>query len=116
MNTQDHGVIDIISQEHDGTVVLMMVEHREWTDLRAIASDLERKFSGYLTFILKGGIDAQKEFKPRTAVRIDLVCQHQPPAVAHGLFQQMLDFATQKKIDFVVHHDRGDGTEATRVF
>ncbi|MFT3867110.1 MAG: hypothetical protein QM715_01305 [Nibricoccus sp.] len=116
MTTQDHTSVDILGQDHDGTVVLIMLESREWSEIDAIMADLEKKFSAYMTFILKGGIAAQNGLKPSDRVKIDLRCLYVPPAEAQGLFQQMLEFSMSKKVDFVVHHDAGTGKGETRIF
>ena len=79
-----------------------MVEPREWTDVPAMLADIEKKFSAYVTFVIRGGLAAQAGLKPTEKVRIDLTCQYAPPASVQPLFEQALAFATSKKIEFTV--------------
>jgi hypothetical protein len=116
MTTQDHVAVDILSQDHDGTVVLTMIEPRDWSEIGTIIPDLEKKFSAYMNFILKGGVAAQKGLKSSDKARIDLRCQHIPSAKAQALFQQMLEFSTAQKVDFVVHHHANGEKNGKRFF
>ena len=102
MTTEDHLVVDCIAQADDGSVTLIMVEPREWTDVALMLADIEKKLTAYVTFVIRGGLAAQPSLKPTDKIRIDLSCQHVPPASVQPLFEQALAFTTSRKIDFTV--------------
>jgi len=116
MSTQDHTVVDTIAQAHDGTVTLIMAEHREWIDVRSMLADIEKKLSAYVAFVTNGGLAAQPSITSHRTIRIDLTCKHEPPASAQLLFEQALAFAASKKIDFTVSHFSDDGLPSKRIF
>jgi hypothetical protein len=112
MTTQDHDVVDGISQRHDGTITLLMIEPREWTKPATLLADIEKKLSNYVTFVSRGGLADQPTLKPSLNIRIELSCQHAPPPATQRLFEQALAFTRSNNIDFVVTL----GVDAKRIF
>ena len=116
MTNQDPSVVDSICKSHDGSVTLTIIEHRDWSDQAEILKELQLKLSNYVTFILNGGLRAQKEFESASIFKIDLMCQFEPPATIQKFFEQALEFTLRHKIDFTVTYFRDRLSGSRRIF
>jgi hypothetical protein len=77
MTTRAHDVIDIVGVDGDlHTVVLAMVEDRDWGANGALLPDLEAKLNTYLSYVLDGGLERDHPELRGSPVRIELHCAH----------------------------------------
>lgn len=78
MSVEDSEVIDLIGHDRNGTVVLIMVEGREWDGSKERLLELQDKLNAYAAFALDGElIERHPEFVGK-AVRIELRCATLP--------------------------------------
>jgi hypothetical protein len=70
--SNDRGVIDFISEDPSGAVVLIMVEGREWDGSDAQLIELQKKIDSYVTFVKDGHLVAEHPELAGKPVRIEL--------------------------------------------
>ena len=79
MAVQETNVIDIVAHDpRTDTVMLVMVEVREWGDRGALLPDLQSKFRTYLTYALDGQLAADYPAYAGKPIRFALRTQHSP--------------------------------------
>ena len=80
MAVDDSGVVDIISIDPHGNVVLTVSDHLDWTDSISHQQTLQVKLNRYLAFVESGEILEQYPKAIGKSVIIEVVTQHDPGA------------------------------------
>jgi hypothetical protein len=76
----DPGVVDIISLEPAGSVVLQVSDHLDWDDSVQHQLILQEKLNRYLAFIESGEILQSYPAAKGRPIMIEIVTQHDPDA------------------------------------
>ena len=77
MSVEDKQVIDLIGTEKDGTVVLTITDHLEWSDNNHLLT-LQDKLNDYLAFIESGEIFESFSADKNSEIEISVVCKYEP--------------------------------------
>jgi Family of unknown function (DUF6572) len=80
MAIDDPGVVDIISLDPAGSVVLQVSDHLDWDDSIQHQLTLQEKLNRYLAFIESGEILESYPGARGRPVMIEVVTQHDPDA------------------------------------
>jgi len=56
MSVENPEVIDFVTQDDQGTVILVMVEGRQWDGSEERIVELENKINAYASFVFEGGL------------------------------------------------------------
>jgi hypothetical protein len=95
MAVQDTNVIDLVVLDpKKDTVILCMVEVRDWGDVGALLPDLQTKFSSYLTYALDGQLVSDYPALAGKPIRFELKTDF-PPTPRE---QQFLDIVTRQHL------------------
>ena len=95
MSVDDPHVIDFVAQDPDGTVVLVMVEGREWDASDRRLFELQEKINAYAAFATDGQLIAHYHELAGKPIRLELRCVDEPePKTA-----AFLEMARQKLED-----------------
>src|SRR5262245_54886214 len=86
MSIDQPGVIDFVTQEKDGTVVLVVSDHLDWQDREGHLLALRSKLRTYLEFIVSG--DLRIRFPETEGRRVDVSVKlhYQPDPAAQPFF------------------------------
>jgi len=96
MAVQDTNKIDIVAHDpKTDTVMLVMVEVRDWGDKGVLLPDLQSKFGSYLTYALDGQLTRDYPAHAGKPIRFELRTQHAPTQ----LEQQFLDIMIRKHLE-----------------
>lgn len=96
MPVQDTSVIDLVVHDpKTDSVILCMVEVREWGDRGALLPELQQKFSTYLTYALDGQLVSDYPAMAGKPIRFELKTDF-PPTQRE---QQFLDIVTREHLD-----------------
>jgi hypothetical protein len=89
MSVEQTNVIDFISKDQDGNVVLTISDHLEWDDQNEHLLVLQKKINAYLAFIESGEIDEQyPDAKTRKRV-IKVVALYHPNEMGEKFLSQV---------------------------
>ena len=92
MPVQDSNVIDLVVHDpKTDSVILCMVEVRDWGERGEILLDLQRKFSTYLTYALDGQLREDYPEMTGKPIRFELRTDFEPTARE----QQFFDIVTR---------------------
>ncbi len=81
MAVSDRNTIDIVAEDHDArTVLLVMVEPREWGEVGALLPDLQDKLNTYIDYAESEKLLADFPSSKGKKVRIELRCASAPGA------------------------------------
>jgi len=75
---REPGVIDVVAQDADGTIVVAMVEDRPWGDDPEQERQLREKINTYAGFVLDGSLVRHYPETEGQPVRIQLDCVEEP--------------------------------------
>jgi hypothetical protein len=95
-------VIDFVAVDEDGTVVLVMVEGREWEGSDVRLRELQTKVNTYASFALDGELGAHDPELQGKAVRFELRCVSEPDARTGDFLGQIERRLTFESIPFRV--------------
>lgn len=96
MSVQDTSVIDFVAHDpKTDSVILCMVEAREWGDRGALLPELQQKFSTYLTYALDGQLVSDYPAMTGKPVRFELRTSF-PPTLRE---QQFMDIVTREHLE-----------------
>ena len=96
MPVQDTNVIDLVVHDpKTDSVILCMVEVREWGDSGALLPELQKKFSTYLTYALDGQLREDYPAMADKPVRIELKTEFSPTQRE----QQLMDTITSQHLE-----------------
>jgi hypothetical protein len=100
MAVDDPGVVDIVSIEPSGGVVLTISDHLDWRDSASHQRVLQEKINRYLAFVESGEIlDGYPEAEGRE-VTIRIVTKHEPDLDGQRFFDRAKDALVQAGIQF----------------
>lgn len=88
MAVDDFGVVDIISIDPSGRVVLTVSDHLDWRDSTSHQLTLQTKFNRYLAFIESGELLEQYPDAKGRPVVICVVTQHDPDSTGEQFLQR----------------------------
>jgi hypothetical protein len=101
MAVDNPDVVDIISIDPSGGVVLTISDHLDWIDSISHQSILQAKINRYLAFVESGEIlDRYPKARGRRVV-IRVVSQCEPDAEGHGFFERAKDSLAQAGFEFM---------------
>lgn len=85
MGVDNSQVVDLVAKAPDGSLLLVMVEHRPWDGSDERLQQLQDKVNAYLAFALDG--ELEREFPSHTAAGLTLLlrCIEPPDALVRGL-------------------------------
>jgi hypothetical protein len=85
MGVDNPQVVDLVARSADGSLLLVMVEHRPWDGSDERLQQLQDKVNAYLAFALDG--ELEREFPGHTAAGLTLLlrCIEAPDAMVRGL-------------------------------
>ncbi|MBB5212556.1 DUF6572 domain-containing protein [Microbulbifer hydrolyticus] len=86
MSIEDQSVVDVIGVANDGTVVLTISNHLEWSESSLFL--LQEKINKYLAFIESGEIYSSYPNAKGKNVEISVVCKHKPSSDALQFLEQ----------------------------
>ena len=96
MPVQDTNVIDLVVHDpKTDSVILCLVEVRDWGDKGALLPDLQKKFSTYLTYALDGQLVSDYPAMSGKPIRFELRTDH-PPTQRE---QQFMDIVVRQHLD-----------------
>ena len=96
MAVQDANQIDIVAHDpKTDTVMLVMVEVREWGDKGQLLPDLQAKFKTYLAYAVDGQLARDYPNYAGKPIRFELRTQHAPTQRE----QQFLDLVIRKWLE-----------------
>ncbi|SRR6266542_2201671 len=88
--------IDLVTEEADGTFVLVMLEKGGWNGSRSRLRDLQARINAYLSFALDGQLVQNFPDAEGKPLRIRIECTETPDPVSIEFIskvrQQVLDF------------------------
>jgi hypothetical protein len=88
MAVQETNVIDFVAHRaKTDTVVLVMVEARDWGDAGALLPDLQTKFNTYLTYALDGQLKEDYPDMAGKAIRFELRTKYPPTQREQQFFE-----------------------------
>ena len=88
MAVDDFDVVDIVSIDPDGRVILTISDHLEWTESASHQLALQKKFNHYLAFVESAEIfESYPEAKGRPMV-FSLVTQYDPDASGSAFLER----------------------------
>jgi hypothetical protein len=97
---EDHNVVDIVSIDPAGNVVLTISDHLEWTDAHAHLVILQEKMNRYLAFIESGEIlERYPDAKNRNVV-IEVVFQSVPDPAGREFLEKAKAIVQQAGFKF----------------
>ena len=77
MTTENHDTIDfVVHAAKDDSVILCLVEHREWGEKGQLLPDLQAKLNTYFSFIFEGQLERQYPNLKGKKIRFRLFTQH----------------------------------------
>ena len=96
MPVQDTSVIDLVVHDpKTDSVILCMVEVREWGDRGALLPELQQKFSTYLTYALDGQLVSNYPAMVGKPIRFELRTDFAPTQRE----QQFMDIVTREHLE-----------------
>jgi len=100
MAGDDEGVVDIVSIEPSGSVVLTISDHLDWRDSISHQRVLQGKINRYLAFVESGEIlDRYPQAAGRKVV-IKVVMMHDPDVDGEHFFERARSALTQTGVQF----------------
>ena len=75
--------------KRNGTRILTISDHLEWTDYEYHSMALQGKINYYLEYIYAGNLHEKESGPGRGAVRIQLMMKHEPSAEATELLKKI---------------------------
>ena len=95
MAVHETSVVDFVTHNpKTDTVMLVMVEARDWGDAGALLPDLQAKFSTYLTYALDGQLKEEHPAMVGKPIRFELRTEY-PPTPRE---QQFFDIVTRQHL------------------
>ena len=93
MGVRETNVVDFVAHDpKTDTVMLVMVEARDWGDAGALLPDLQAKFSTYLAYALDGQLREDYPAMAGKSIRFELRTEYAPTQRE----QQFLDIVTRQ--------------------
>ncbi len=95
-------IVDLVATAPDGSLLLVMVEHRPWDGSDERLQQLQDKVNAYLAFALDG--ELEREFPGHTAAGLSLLlrCIEPPDAMVRGLVTPLRKALEPLGLHFVV--------------
>ncbi len=104
MAVDDSDVVDIVSIDPDGSVVLTISDHLEWVESVSHQLILQEKFNRYLAFVESGEIlESYPKAKGRPVV-FSVVSQYDPDASGSAFLERAKEVI--EKAGFGFRHER----------
>ena len=86
MTIENRGVVDFIgTSKKDGTTILTISDHLEWTDYAYHSTALQDKINDYLEHVCTNKV----ENAPSNRIRIQLIMKYQPTPQAIDLLRRI---------------------------
>lgn len=102
MSVEDPNVIDFVTQDSDGTAVLVLVEGRPWDGSRQRLLELEEKLGNYDSYVFEGRLAAQYPALAEKPVVVELRCVSQPDPITADFIEKMRARLREKGLVLVV--------------
>jgi len=81
-------VVDIISKDKNGDIVLTISDHLDWRDTRQHLTVLQEKINDYLAFLESGEIYKKYPNARGNQIRIKVVFQYKPTPETHSFLRE----------------------------
>jgi hypothetical protein len=96
MSVEDQNVIDIITTDKQGILVLTISDHLEWNDENEHLLLLQDKINSYLDFIENGQLAESYPDKADKNIMIQIVFKYQPNKTAEEFLAIVKRFISEK--------------------
>ena len=89
MTIDNPDVIDLVTYDRAGAILLVMVEHRPWEGSSERLAQLQTKFDRYLAFVNSGELVERYPFAAGRPIQVELRSYEEPDAVTARLLEQI---------------------------
>ncbi|KAF2343109.1 DUF6572 domain-containing protein [Flavobacterium tistrianum] len=105
MSVEDKNVIDVITIDKQGILVLTISDHLEWDDKNEYLLLLQDKINRYLDFIESGQLAESYPDKADKKIMIQIVFKYQPNKTAEEFLAIVERFLNEKDHAFNFYKD-----------
>ena len=111
MSVEQTDVIDVVSKDKDGTIVLSISDHLDWRNSKEHLQILQDKINTYLNFVDSGEIFEKYPDAKGHPVQIDIRFHYQPSMEAHAFLAKVKPIVENSGYSF--HFEQLSGTPFT---
>ena len=100
MAVDDANIVDIISDDRNGCVVLTISDHLDWSDPLFHLHTLQEKLNRYLAFVESGELLERRPEAAGRPVRICVALSHSPIAIGREFLEKAKAIVENSGVDF----------------
>lgn len=108
MSVEDPTVIDFVTHDPSGEVVLVMVEGREWDGSDERLFELQEKINSYASFAVDGQLVEQHPELAGKPVRLELRCVGPPDPKTASFLDMVRGKLDEEGLEFGIQQIRRD--------
>lgn len=100
MSVDQTQVIDVVSKDKDGTIVLSISDHLDWENTKQHLLILQEKINTYLNFLDSGEIYEKYPEAKGHAIQIDVRFHYQPSMEARAFLEKVKPIVEESGYSF----------------